>query len=193
MRVRPVEPASPLFRRRLEEVSQEKYVCAGKGAFRLRMDLHQLRSMGITINREPFAWRRFRRSGVVINCIAYALGMHASDIYLADLKAAAKSGRKSGFAPELAEPHLDSLQNRWRRKPSPAPGDLVVYCDGPQQRIKHAGMMLPNGRVRSKWGSLPGLFEHRLWDVPSTYGDSVQFYRPVPLVTSEAFYRKFVI
>jgi hypothetical protein len=56
--------------------------------------------------------------------------------------------------------------------------DLVVYCDkfgNPQ----HAGKVVA-GEVVSKWGMKGGLWQHRLWEVPSSYGTSARFYSHQP-------------
>ena len=56
-------------------------------------------------------------------------------------------------------------------------GSLVWYfkVDG---HFAHVGILLEGGRVRSKWGTL-GLFEHGLYEVPSTYGDHVRYFAPL--------------
>jgi hypothetical protein len=54
----------------------------------------------------------------------------------------------------------------------PARADLAVYShDG---KHTHIGRVLSTGRVRSKWGTAH-LYEHALLEVPSSYGDTVQY------------------
>ena len=56
--------------------------------------------------------------------------------------------------------------------------DLVVYCDkfgNPQ----HGGKVI-GGEIVSKWGMKGGLWQHGLWEVPSSYGTSARFYSHQP-------------
>jgi hypothetical protein len=54
-------------------------------------------------------------------------------------------------------------------------GDIVFYfsVDG---RFKHAGRMLADGRIVSKWG-IGHLYEHGIFEVPESYGNAVRFFR----------------
>jgi hypothetical protein len=53
-------------------------------------------------------------------------------------------------------------------------GDLVVYYHNGE--IVHVGAVASHGRVISKWGC--GLLcEHRTWEVPSSYGDDVHYFK----------------
>lgn len=57
-------------------------------------------------------------------------------------------------------------------------GDLVVYCDEAKNAL-HAGKFV-DGTVISKWGMKGWLWQHDLWEVPTKYGTSVQFYSHRP-------------
>ena len=57
-------------------------------------------------------------------------------------------------------------------------GDLVVYCDK-FGNARHAGKIV-DGAIVSKWGMKGALWQHDLWDVPSSYGLSAQFYSRRP-------------
>lgn len=57
---------------------------------------------------------------------------------------------------------------------TPKPDSLALYFDG--ETWKHAAVVLPDGRVRSEWGSY-AVFEHRLSEVPADYGNAVRFFR----------------
>jgi hypothetical protein len=52
--------------------------------------------------------------------------------------------------------------------------DLVVYCDK-RGNAQHAGKIVA-GTIVSKWGTKGALWQHGLWEVPSSYGTSVQFF-----------------
>jgi hypothetical protein len=52
--------------------------------------------------------------------------------------------------------------------------DLVVYYDK-FGNAQHAGKIVA-GAIVSKWGMKGALWQHALWQVPSSYGTSVQFY-----------------
>jgi hypothetical protein len=62
-------------------------------------------------------------------------------------------------------------------------GDIVFYFTD-AGRFKHAGRMLANGRVLSKWGT-GHLYEHGVLEVPESYGTTVRFFRG--LSYNEAF------
>jgi hypothetical protein len=51
------------------------------------------------------------------------------------------------------------------------PGDLAVYLDN--DRFCHVGRVKRMGRIESKWG-LGQLYEHSLWEVPSSYGSQLR-------------------
>lgn len=54
-----------------------------------------------------------------------------------------------------------------------APGDLIVYFDN--GIFRHTGRMKTETRVLSKWGT-GWLYEHGVWEVPSSYGEFVQYF-----------------
>lgn len=60
------------------------------------------------------------------------------------------------------------------RVATPTKGVLVVYRsqDG---NISHVGIYQEEDRIISKWSWGP-LLEHKIYDVPASYGDSVEFY-----------------
>jgi hypothetical protein len=53
------------------------------------------------------------------------------------------------------------------------PGDLIVYFDG--DTFRHVERMKTEARVLSKWGT-GWLFEHGVWEVPSNYGETIQYF-----------------
>ena len=54
-------------------------------------------------------------------------------------------------------------------------GDIALYFSE-AGRFKHAGRMLGNGRIVSKWG-IGNLYEHEVLEVPESYGNTVRFFR----------------
>ncbi len=56
--------------------------------------------------------------------------------------------------------------------------DLVVYYDK-FGNAQHAGKIVA-GTIVSKWGMKGALWQHGLWEVPSSYGTVVQFYSHRP-------------
>ncbi len=65
-------------------------------------------------------------------------------------------------------------------------GDLVLYFD--EGTFKHIGRLIEPSRALSKWGT-GGLYEHGLWEVPSTYGNELRFFVGP---SEEASYELFV-
>lgn len=73
----------------------------------------------------------------------------------------------SSFLQCLLLPEQPSLQ-------SCADHDLVVYCDK-SGNVQHAGK-IGGATIVSKWGMKGSLWQHPLWEVPSSYGTSARFY-----------------
>ena len=61
-------------------------------------------------------------------------------------------------------------------------GDMVMYSD--EKEIKHSGKAF-SGFVISKWGRIGYLWRHRLFEIPSSYGDNVRFFRRLDRSVSE--------
>jgi hypothetical protein len=68
-------------------------------------------------------------------------------------------------------------------------GDLVFYFDQ-QGLFKHAGIVLDDERVRSKWGT-GHLFEHGLFDVPESYGTRVKRFKKMPFDEAFRYFAQF--
>ncbi|MCH7915675.1 MAG: hypothetical protein IH856_22010 [Deltaproteobacteria bacterium] len=73
----------------------------------------------------------------------------------------------SSFLQFLCLPEQSSLQ-------SCVDHDLVVYCDK-FGNVQHAGKIV-EASIVSKWGMKGSLWQHELWEVPSSYGTSARFY-----------------
>lgn len=73
-------------------------------------------------------------------------------------------------------------------EPVASAGDLVMYFNG--CAFKHVGILQGNARVVSKWGE-GHLYEHALWEVPESYGDSVRFFRPLSYEDAYEYFTHF--
>ncbi len=61
--------------------------------------------------------------------------------------------------------------------PNPQPNDLVIYTpDGNNYKIQHFAVAIDNVTFRSKFGNLPSIWRHKLFDVLETYGNAAWFY-----------------
>ncbi len=60
------------------------------------------------------------------------------------------------------------------RLSTPVSGALVIYRTD-SGVISHVGRITDNGKIISKWSWGP-LIEHALYDVPASYGDTVEYY-----------------
>jgi hypothetical protein len=108
------------------------------------------------------------------NCFAYALGAWDEPSYRQLVHEWQSSSLiDSQFVSEmivgsdLAELPPNEIQ----------PGSVVLYFDG--ERLRHAGLVedaTAEPVIRSKWGGNE-VHRHKLWEVPSPYGDCVRFYR----------------
>jgi hypothetical protein len=68
-------------------------------------------------------------------------------------------------------------------------GDLIFYF-GDDERFKHAGLHLTNGRVHSKWG-IGHLYQHGLFEVPESYGNKVRFFRMFSYDEAFGYFMRF--
>jgi hypothetical protein len=68
-------------------------------------------------------------------------------------------------------------------------GDMVFYFNM-GGRFKHAGLYIGRHRVESKWG-LGHLFQHDLFEVPESYGESVSFFKKLPCRTAIEYFKEF--
>lgn len=66
---------------------------------------------------------------------------------------------------------LEYLRSNYICVQEPLPGDIVIYSNG-----IHYGIWKGDGKVLSKWGQGP-IIEHRLEEVPLSYGETVLFFR----------------
>jgi hypothetical protein len=103
------------------------------------------------------------------NCFMYAFAVRASDIcdWVQDDRFFG-----ANFVANLIEARLlteicpDELQD----------GDVILYFNG--NRPAHAGVIL-NDRVVSKWGAFAtNIWNHKLFEVPLSYGNTVRHLRP---------------
>lgn len=54
----------------------------------------------------------------------------------------------------------------------PIRGNIIGYIDKNNLACKHAGLAIGNDLVVSKWGLIPFIMEHGLYDLPLQYGSS---------------------
>ena len=55
--------------------------------------------------------------------------------------------------------------------------DYIFYCKGSNMQPVHAGLMVSETEVMSKWGIMSGPFIHKIEDVPGCYGSRAFFVR----------------
>jgi hypothetical protein len=66
-------------------------------------------------------------------------------------------------------------------------GDIVVYAN--DDAITHSGKVRANDLIVSKWGTAH-LWQHRVFEIPLSYGGNAKFFRPVsPAVAAAGFLR----
>lgn len=58
----------------------------------------------------------------------------------------------------------------------PVAGFLVIYCG--DDKVAHVGIVRAGGLIASKWG-IGFLYEHEIWEVPSSYGTSIRYFMPI--------------
>lgn len=99
------------------------------------------------------------------NCVMYAL----------DFRMEQPSTIRGHFYASTA--YLKSLVEQGHLIESePIDGSLAVYYG--DNRVEHVGVTRAAGRIVSKW-SIGYLYEHEPWEVPSSYGKSIRYFRPI--------------
>jgi hypothetical protein len=154
----------------------------------IKYKLNSIRALGVQAAAEPHHWKRLHWDPVLqgqlnINCFAYAVGLSESRHYSKAAIPHARWGRQRCYASSEFIEWLEKFQTYERK--SARIGDVVIYYDS-TGRPRHAGQVIGHRRVRSKWGTLPALFEHELWQVPMNYGTLIKYVETVPLRTAEA-------
>jgi hypothetical protein len=99
------------------------------------------------------------------NCFVYALNLESDSEFLGGQNPIQKE-----FIRHLLNNGLLQLTEY------PEKGNLVFYEDE-SDVITHAGIMQSKSDVLSKW-MWGALFAHKLWDVPSSFGDRVFYCKP---------------
>lgn len=110
-----------------------------------------------------------RSSNLRFNCVMYALDAHEDQLLInLVLRCPYEVHPSTAFAQFLIDKgHLVEC--------SAADGTtLVVYLK--DDKIKHVGRLVAGNRVVSKWG-VGHLYEHDFMEVPSSYGDTIRFFR----------------
>ncbi len=100
------------------------------------------------------------------NCFVYALGLENDKEFL---------GGQNPIQKEFIQYLLD--KEVLEITESPSSRDLVFYKNV-EDVITHGGVVQADGSILSKW-MWGALFAHKLWDVPSSFGDLV-FYTHIP-------------
>jgi len=68
------------------------------------------------------------------------------------------------------------------------PGALAIYSGNGE--IRHVGIVLDGGRIRSKWG-VGHIYEHGVWEVPDTFGGEIRYFDAINPDKAFALFRIF--
>jgi hypothetical protein len=119
------------------------------------------------------------------NCFAYALDLADSERYRMIAKRFGWLYADTKFVMYLvSERHLRRIDLH-----ESVDGDIVVYFDQASLAI-HAGKTC-GVRIVSKWGS-GLLWEHPLWEVPESYGKTMQLYKQTGTAAAESAFLRYV-
>lgn len=130
------------------------------------------------------------------NCFAYALGLHQSEDYYAtaaDYYKATKDKGSYHASPAfvdflLKEGILISIKQPYINR-------IILYFDN-KNYPTHAGIVikpstsLKEQMIESKWGQL-SLFQHKTWEVPTFYGNTIKYYVTPNLKIIENCFKNF--
>ena len=122
----------------------------------------------VTFLESPYPLHRY-------TCFVHAFGFTEEREYVS----IAERGFNYVYAsPEFAHWLIDQRLISEITEADLLPKDLAFYFST-DSRIRHAAVFVGSDRFQSKWG-LGYLFEHALFEVPDTYGESVRFYKHLP-------------
>ena len=122
---------------------------------------------------------------ILANCFEFAFGLRQFDEYDNITLCDYQEGLHQFVANSKFVAYL--LEKGILKECSTRPeGNLALYFNS-GGKPTHAGLLVGEDRIRSKWG-IGLLWDHELWEVPSSYGDNVRYYeRPDPQAVFEAF------
>lgn len=146
-------------------------------------DVEKIKSIERILERMSLLWEKEDTGNAVLftnNCFSYALGLHETDYlqlvknYYDDTGVGNSYFANSSF--------IDFLLKRGilEQIHEPSMGDLIIYFDD-ENKPTHAGIIKECASsqvqlVESKWGSIRALFQHKIWDVPVSYGNIIKYY-----------------
>jgi hypothetical protein len=88
------------------------------------------------------------------------------------------------------------LNNYLKELETPHINCLVIYFDETNVPA-YAGKLVMNGetdgkrRVQGYWKQLKSVMEHDLWSVPTSYGDTIKYYEPLPPEKTMEYYQTY--
>lgn len=112
-----------------------------------------------------------------ISCFAFAL-LKTREIQAKELIFQGKGNKET-------LKNLPKLLHEWNYRfvDFPDEGDLAVYVDS-NNKVQHMGVYTDSGKVISKLGiNNPFIYEHNIFDIPSTNGNKVTFFRKTNYTT----------
>lgn len=69
------------------------------------------------------------------------------------------------------------VEDYFEQTKNPQPNDLVIYTyDKNELMMTHFAVVINNEIVESKWGYSPEIRQHKLLDLPTTFGNTAWFY-----------------
>lgn len=154
-------PVSTMLRSYLEDITNNGNVSSH------RKLIESLRGIA------PHSIAVLERSGdnLLYNCVMYALGLAQDPVFLDLLhELPSRIHASTAFIQFLVD------EGYLVKSISPDVGDLIAYHDN--TRFRHIGIVVDDGRVRSKWG-VGLLYEHAPLETPYSYGNAVCFFRPL--------------
>ncbi len=138
-----------MLRHKLEEMTADKRVDRHEA---MLADISRACPNTIRVLRSPHPHARY-------TCMMHAFDFTERPEYVTVAELNVWAGRLSPVSPAQARAH-----------------DLVFYL--PDGRFKHVGLWTGRRRLVSKWGT-GLLYDHKLFEVPASYGDNVRYFKHV--------------
>lgn len=132
--------------------------------------------------------RRFHGN---FNAYAFAFGLTNFAAYIK--KISKGSNDRRSFASSLFI--KDYMAHKGLRELNyPHKDCLVLYLDKDENPV-HAGIVEDtlSITVRSKWGTFPVIFKHKLRDIPTSYGSLIKFYDPIDAQDAYDFFKTWSV
>ena len=153
------------LRQRLQEITDEYTEWVVGGQIAAIEALREQRSHGIKLIQEAVIGEPRTYD---FNCHAFSFQLHELEVFWEIRQSTPELLPTGQFVLDSLVPTMESVDSRDARR-----GDVVLYFGN--GRVTHSGIVRGSD-IESKWGTAHR-WQHGLFEVPSSYGSKVRYFR----------------